>query len=316
MKPLDEIAHGLSGEQIYFALFETAPDAVLVVDSSGRIVAANPQAERMFGYPVKELQGELIEKLVPERFRAEHPRYRDGYIADPAPRPMGSGLDLWGRHKSGEEFPVEISLSPLRRQERTLISAAVRDITDRKRAQDELRKARDELEDRVRERTAELAVQIVEGERASEQMRRHAEMLDLASEPIFAWDMEQGIVFWNKAAIETYGYAREETMGRVSHELLATVASSRHRAHPRNLESGRPLVGRTLAHHPGWPSHRRGKPHGTTRLRQTATGSCSNPAGTSRHVERRRKRCARRRRWKPSDSSPVGSRTTSTISSR
>ena len=237
MKPLDEIAHGLSGEQIYFALFETAPDAVLVVDSSGRIVAANPQAERMFGYPVKELQGELVEKLVPERFHAEHPRYRDGYIADPAPRPMGSGLDLWGRHKSGAEFPVEISLSPLRRQERTLISAAVRDITDRKRAQDELRKARDELEDRVRERTAELAVQIVEGERASEQMRRHAEMLDLASEPIFAWDMKHGIVFWNKAAIETYGYAREETIGRVSHDLLATV-------HPQGIAHIREILSR------------------------------------------------------------------------
>ncbi len=237
MKPSDDPLHGLSVERIYHALFETAPDAVLVVDSSGRIVAANPQAERMFGYPAKELQGELIEKLVPERFHAKHPRHRGGYIAGPAPRPMGSGLELWGRHKSGAEFPVEIGLSPLRRQERTLISAAVRDITDRKRAQDELRKARDELEDRVRERTAELAAQIVEKERTAEHMRQQAEMLDLVSEPIFAWDMEHGIVFWNKAATETYGFAREETIGRVSHDLLAT-------AHPQGIAHIRETLSR------------------------------------------------------------------------
>jgi PAS domain S-box-containing protein len=223
MKPAGKTAQGLFSEETYHALFESAPDAVLVIDSSGRIVAANPQAERMFGYAAQELLGEPIEKLVPERFHAVHARHRDTYIADPVPRPMGTGLELWGRHKSGAEFPVEISLSPLRHQERTLISAAVRDVTDRKRTQDELRKARDGLEDRVCERTAELAAQVAKRERDTEQLRRQAEMLDLVSEPIFAWDIEGGIVFWNKAATETYGYEREEAIGRVSHDLLATV---------------------------------------------------------------------------------------------
>ena len=237
MTPARGMAQRLFTQETYYALFESAPDAVLVIDPTGTIVAANPQAERMFGYPAHELQGEPIEKLVPARFHAVHPRYRDSYMADPVPRPMGSGLDLWGRHKTGTEFPVEISLSPLRHREGMLVSAAVRDITERKRAQDELRKARDELEDRVRERTAELAAQIAERERAGEQLRRQAEMLDLVSEPIFAWDIERGIVFWNKAATETYGYTREETLGRVSHELLATT-------HPQGISQIRETLNR------------------------------------------------------------------------
>ena len=222
MKPINPVAQGSFSAETYYALFESAPDAVLVIDS-GTIIAANPQAERIFGYTAKELLGEPIEKLVPERFHRAHPRHREGYVADPLPRPMGTGLELWGRHKSGTEFPVEISLSPLRHRDRMLVSAAVRDVTDRKRAQDELRRARDELEDRVRERTAELAAQIVQREQAHEQLRRQAEMLDLVSEPIFAWDWELGIVFWNKAATESYGYTREETLGRESHKLLATA---------------------------------------------------------------------------------------------
>jgi PAS domain S-box-containing protein len=209
-------------EETYRALFESAPDAVLVVDSDGCVVALNPQAERMFGYAADELRGQPIERLLPAQFADAHKAHRTNYAANPIPRPMGSGLELWGRHKAGSEFPVEISLSPLQDGQRRLLSASVRDVTDRRRAQEELRKARDELEKRVAERTAELAAQVLETERGSEQLRRQAEMLDVASEPIFAWDMERGIVFWNKAATETYGYTREEALGRVSHELLAT----------------------------------------------------------------------------------------------
>jgi PAS domain S-box-containing protein len=220
--------------ETYRALFESAPDAVLVVDA-GTIIAANPQAERLFGYTVEELLGEPIEKLVPERFRGNHPRHRNAYVGDPVPRPMGSGLELLGRHKSGSEFPVEISLSPLRQGDRMLVSAAVRDVTERKRAQDELRRIRDGLEDRVRERTAELNAQIAERERAASQLRRQAEMLDLVSEPIFAWDMDKGIVFFNRAATETYGYSREETLGRNTHELLQT-------GHPQGLAHIRQLL--------------------------------------------------------------------------
>ena len=214
----------LLAEETYRALFDSAPDAVLVVDSGGSIVALNPQAERMFGYAADELCGRPIEALLPPRFAEAHKAHRTDYAANPAPRPMGSGLELWGQHKSGRTFPVEISLSPLQHGRRRLISAAVRDVTDRRRAQEELRRARDELEQRVAERTAALAAQILETERGLEQLRRQAEMLDVASEPIFAWDLDRGIVFWNKAAVETYGFTRDEALGRVSHALLATEA--------------------------------------------------------------------------------------------
>ena len=225
-------------EETYHALFESAPDAVLVIDASGTIVATNPQAHRMFGYAEEELYGERIEKLMPERFRSAHSRYRHAYAADPTPRPMGSGLDLWGRHKSGKEFPVEISLSPLGPGEPALIAASVRDVSERKRARDLLMRARDELEDRVRERTAALIAEAAERERATEQLTRQAEMLDLASEPIFAWDFERGIVFWNKAATETYGFTRDQALGRNSHELLQT-------AHPGGTARIRDTLRRT-----------------------------------------------------------------------
>jgi PAS domain S-box-containing protein len=216
---------GLASDEVYRALFEGAPDAVVVIDTSACIVAANPRAERMFGYPADALRGRSIEMLVPERFRGVHARDRDAYLVDPTPRPMGTGLDLWGRHRDGSEFPVEISLSPVRYLEQTFVSAAIRDVTARKREQDQMRKARDELEDRVRERSAQLAAQVAERKRADEQLRRQGEMLDLVSEPIFAWDTQRGIIFWNKAAAEVYGYASDDALGHVSHTLLATEHS-------------------------------------------------------------------------------------------
>jgi PAS domain S-box-containing protein len=221
----DETAQGLSRQDLYQALFDSGPDAVVVIDSSGKIVAANALAEQLFGYAASELEGEPIEKLMPDRFRRAHERHRRGYIVRAEPRPMGSGLDLWARYRNGTQFPVEISLSPLHYRGHTLVSAAIRDVTERKRTQDALLEARDQLQDEVRARSEELAEQLVERDRATEQMRRQAEMLDLATEPIFAWDMESGIVFWNKAATDTYGYTQEEAVGRVSHDLLATVAS-------------------------------------------------------------------------------------------
>ena len=302
-------------EETYRALFESAPDAVLVIDSNGAIVAFNPQAERMFGYAVQELQGEPIERLLPSRFAARAQGPPDGIreqsrFASDGQRPRALGPAQERQRISRRDQPESRCAAP----ERTLISASVRDVTDRRRAQDELRKARDELEERVAERTAELAAQVRERELGSEQLRRQAEMLDVASEPIFAWDIEHGIVFWNKAAAETYGYTREEALGRVSHDLLRTVhpdgmAQLRQRLERDGRWSGEVLHtardGRTIVS---------GKPDGRCCRRPPANGWCSNPAGTLRRAARRRKRCASRRRWRPSDSSPAESRTISTTS--
>ena len=151
-----ELAQSRAMEERAVALIEAAPDAMVVVDRDGRIALVNAQTEALFGYRRDELLGAPIEILVPLGARGGHAARRDRYIDQPVVRPMGSGLDLTGRRKDGSEVPVEISLSPLCTAEGTLVSAAIRDITERREAQRALHQARDELEVRVRERTAEL----------------------------------------------------------------------------------------------------------------------------------------------------------------
>ncbi|HEY1077062.1 MAG TPA: PAS domain S-box protein, partial [Fontimonas sp.] len=127
-----------ASEERFRGLVESAPDAMVIVGSQGRISLVNTQTEKLFGYTRDDLVGRPVEFLIPERFHYEHVAHRDGYIGAPRARAMGEGRALFGRRKDGSEFPLEISLSPLRVGDEVIVTSAIRDITARKRAEAEL----------------------------------------------------------------------------------------------------------------------------------------------------------------------------------
>ena len=176
-------------ESLYCALLETAPDAIVVVAQDGSILLANAQTEQLFGYTRAELVGRPVEVLIPRSAHLNHRGHRAGYFAKPSARPMGSGLSLQALRKDGTVFPVEISLSPVETPTGRLVSAAIRDITVRKAMEDTIRASHAQLEERVRERTADLL---------TAQAIAH-----LGS---WKWDIRTGVLQWSGEQFHIFGY--------------------------------------------------------------------------------------------------------------
>ncbi len=153
----------VAAEAKYRGVIDAAPDAIVIVTTTGAIDLVNRQAEILFGYARDELLGQSVEMLIPERFHGQHPAHRSGYEAHPQTRPMGVGLDLFGRHRDGSEFPVEISLSPMWPEGEFLVTAVIRDVSERTQTERQLRQTADLLA----RQTTELA-------RSNEELERFA----------------------------------------------------------------------------------------------------------------------------------------------
>jgi PAS domain S-box-containing protein len=149
-----DLTHRFQAEKKFRGLLESAPDSVVVVDEQGIIQLVNSQAEKMFGYERQEMLGKTIEMLVPRRFQKKHAKHREGYYGDHPARPMGAGLELFAVRRNGTEFPVEISLSPLEFEEGLLVSAAIRDITERKEFEEAIQQLNSDLEQRAAQQEA------------------------------------------------------------------------------------------------------------------------------------------------------------------
>jgi PAS domain S-box-containing protein len=188
-----DITERKKAEDRFRSLLESAPDATVIVDADGDIVQVNHQTEKLFGFAADELLGQPVEILVPAHLRKQHPKHRTAFFGPSKARPMGEGLELFGVTKDGREFPIEISLGPIETQEEILVSASVRDITERKKAEAALRESQTRLQT----------------------------VLDNMPAVAFLRDRNDRFVLINKQYEEVYGVHGADIEGKTLHDIFS-----------------------------------------------------------------------------------------------
>ena len=181
-KPKEDQEDSVRIRTLFQGFFELLPDGAIIVNSRGEIVHVNAELERMFGYKRDEIIGKSVDMLVPERIASGHAEDRKRYLSEPRRRPMGTGLELHGRRKDGAEFPVDISLNPIRLGEDMVVIGVVRDYTWRKRGE--------------------------------EAVYRLAAIVESSADAIIGKTLDDIIFSWNAGAEKIYGYSSEEVIGK------------------------------------------------------------------------------------------------------
>jgi PAS domain S-box-containing protein len=187
-------------------MLDAAPDAIVVVDQAGRIMLFNAIAEEMFGYAAAEVLGHPIERLLPDHLETAHQQHRASFFAAPRARLMGEGLDLFARRKDGSEFPVDVRLSPFEGETGNWVVSTIRDLTERKRAQE----------------TQALIASLVETSRYA----------------IVTHAIDGAVTTWNQGAEQTYGYSAAEVIGRKVGDLVVPEERANVTAHFDRMRRG------------------------------------------------------------------------------